>query len=258
MTAQHPMLNTDNAPPSGVVSGFVFQVHPASSMIDTPADALAKELELSIALQRVAALRAHEAALERRIERLERALSRARKSAFRDELTGLPNRRFLLNRFKRAVARGMRRGHSVAMLLLDLDGFKVINDIFGHAAGDSVLRQVARRLITCLRASDTACRYGGDEFLMLLPDLENESHAAGATARIRAQLSPPYRVAGMALNVTVSIGTAIYPIDGKGYRELTRRADQAMYREKARREPRSVGSSYQNLLPAPGRSNLAG
>jgi diguanylate cyclase (GGDEF)-like protein len=243
VSAQYPIVLSDGTPPSGVVSRFAVQVHPASSTIERPADALVNELELRAALQRVDALRAHEAALERRIEKLERALSRARESAFHDELTGLPNRRFLLNRFKRAVARAMRRRHSVAMLLLDLDRFKVINDAFGHAVGDNILRQVARRLIACLRASDTACRYGGDEFLMLLPDLESEDNAIGTIARIRAHLSPPYRVAGMALDVTASIGMAMYPIDGKEYGQLTKRADQAMYQEKSRREPQSAVSA---------------
>jgi diguanylate cyclase (GGDEF)-like protein len=229
VTAQLPMPLTD-----GALSGRAFQANSiATTNEKLSCDAFAKELELRVALQRVDALRAHEAALERRIEKLERALSKARESAFYDELTGLPNRRLLLSRFKRAVARGMRRGHSVAMLLLDLDGFKLINDVFGHAAGDIVLRQVAIRLNACLRASDTACRYGGDEFMTLLPDLEDEGNAIGAASKIRAHLAPPYRFRGMALNVTVSIGMAMYPIDGKEYGELARRADQAMYREKA-------------------------
>lgn len=256
MTAQLPVLDSDGMPPAGVMDAVAFQVRSALSMSDAlSCDALARELQLRAALQRVDVLRAHEAALERRIEKLERALSRARESAFHDELTGLPNRRFLLNRFKRAVARGMRRGHSVAMLMLDLDGFKSINDVFGHAEGDSVLRQVARRLITCLRESDTACRYGGDEFLMLLADLDNEANAIAAAARVRAQLAPPYRVAGISLDVTVSIGMAMYPIDGTEYRELTRRADEAMYRDKARCGPRSVPSPYSALLPAPGNAS---
>ena len=234
MTAQLPVLRTDGTPPDGLVNGFTFQAHSAAKTNESYSrDALAKELELRAALQRVDALCAHEAALERRIQKLERALSKARESALYDELTGLPNRRLLLSRFKRAVARGMRRGHSVAMLLLDLDGFKLINDVFGHAAGDIVLRQVAIRLNACLRASDTACRYGGDEFMTLLPDLADEGNAIGAASKIRAHLAPPYRFRGMALNVTVSIGMAMYPIDGKEYGELARRADQAMYREKA-------------------------
>jgi diguanylate cyclase (GGDEF)-like protein len=230
------MLSLDSAAPDGDSAGSQFRTQSRRLPADarSSSDAHATDEELRAALQRVEALRAHEAALERRIAKLERALSRARESAFYDELTGLPNRRFLMNRFKRALARGVRRDHCVAMLLLDVDGFKAINDVFGHAAGDSVLQQVARRLITCIRESDTACRYGGDEFVALLPDLDTAANALGAESKIRARLALPYRVAGLSLNVTVSVGMAMFPIDGKDFAELTCRADQAMYRDKAR------------------------
>lgn len=234
-TAHFSMLFPDSAAPDGATgSQFLTQSIRRPADAQSSSNAHATEEELRAALQRVEALRAHEAALERRIAKLERALSKARESAFYDELTGLPNRRFLMNRFKRALARGVRRDQCVAMLLLDVDGFKAINDVFGHAAGDSVLQQVARRLITCIRESDTACRYGGDEFVALLPDLDSAANALGAASKIRARLALPYRVAGLTLNVTVSIGMAMFPLDGKGFAELTRRADQAMYRDKAR------------------------
>jgi diguanylate cyclase (GGDEF)-like protein len=188
---------------------------------------------LCAALEIIDALRARESKLEQQVAHLELALLRAREFAYRDELTGLPNRRSLFDRFEQAIARGARMRAQMAMLLLDLDGFKKINDVFGHAMGDSVLQHVAMRFLQCLGASDTACRLGGDEFLGLLPEIESERSAAVAADKIRTQLAEPFIVKGTVMRVTVSIGIAIYPIDGEGYGELMQRADQAMYRDKA-------------------------
>jgi diguanylate cyclase (GGDEF)-like protein len=195
----------------------------------------AAEGRLRAAIGIIDALRIRESDLERQVAHLERALLKAREFAYHDELTGLPNRRSLLDRFEQAMARGARMRIRMAILLLDLDGFKRINDSFGHAMGDSVLQHVASRLLRCLRASDTACRLGGDEFLGLLPEIESEGCATAVADKIRAQLAEPFVVMGTVMRVTVSIGIAVYPIDGKGYAELMRRADQAMYRDKARR-----------------------
>lgn len=231
-----------------------FQSHPQSQRAPTngtPCDAVAAgDQDLRAALRRIDALRAHEEVLERRIAKLERALLKARESAYHDELTGLPNRRLLLDRFNRAVARGARRRNQVAMLLFDLDGFKSINDAFGHAAGDNLLRQVARRLAACLRASDTACRFGGDEFLSLLPELESKESALAAAGKIRARLAMPYLLDGTALRMTASIGMAIYPVDGKEYGELIQHADQAMYRDKARGAAPPSGLECGSRMPA--------
>ncbi len=174
------------------------------------------------------------AALERQAVHLERALSKAREFVYRDELTGLPNRRLLSDHYDHAVARAARQAAHVAVLFLDLDGFKHINDTFGHACGDALLQQVAARLSACVRASDTVSRLGGDEFVVLLPELESHERAATAAANIRARLAIPYRVVDRVIAITVSIGMAIYPGDGETLGELMKLSDREMYRDKVR------------------------
>jgi diguanylate cyclase (GGDEF)-like protein len=117
---------------------------------------------------------------------LQRAVLRSRRFAFHDELTGLPNRRLLLDRYHQAVALATRQHRLVALLFLDLDGFKNVNDTHGHAAGDRILQLVAARLLASIRASDTACRYGGDEFVVLLPELDTPGSAVAAARKIRS------------------------------------------------------------------------
>ena len=128
----------------------------------------------------------------------------------------------------------VRRNRRVALLFLDLNDFKKINDAYGHAAGDGILRQVAERLRACIRTSDTACRYGGDEFVVLLPELEGRESALAAARKIRARLAMPCMVDGVEITVTASIGVAIYPADGREYDDLMRVTDGFMYRDKAR------------------------
>jgi diguanylate cyclase (GGDEF)-like protein len=195
---------------------------------------------LAISRQRVKArqlviddLRAKEAALRRELELLAQGMAWARDHAFHDPLTGLPNRSVLLDRFKQAVAQGKRHDRRVALLFLDLDGFKSVNDTLGHAAGDAILQQVAARLTACTRAADTVCRYGGDEFVVLLPEFEAPDCATAAAEKIRLQLATPYIVDGANVPVTASIGMAIYPVDGVNYSDLMRLSDLAMYRNKA-------------------------
>jgi diguanylate cyclase (GGDEF)-like protein len=199
--------------------------------------------ELAATRQELDEVLKRDALLERQAELLERALSTARKFVYRDELTGLPNRRLLLDHYQHAAARAARQGRQVAVLFLDLDGFKHINDTLGHGCGDELLQQVAARLSACVRASDTASRLGGDEFVVLLPDLDSPQCAASAAANIRARLAMPYRLDGRAVGMTVSIGTAIHPTDGDDLGELLKLADRAMYRDKVRsRAPATVAS----------------
>jgi diguanylate cyclase (GGDEF)-like protein len=139
-----------------------------------------------------------------------------------------------LDRFNQAAARGARQLKQVALLFLDLDGFKSINDALGHTAGDLLLQQVAARLTASIRTSDTACRYGGDEFVVLLPELECRESAVAAAEKIRAHLAAPYRVERTTIEMTASVGMAMFPIDGSDFGDLIQHADAGMYCNKAR------------------------
>ncbi|MHB1215263.1 MAG: EAL domain-containing protein [Thiobacillus sp.] len=152
--------------------------------------------------------------------------------AHHDVLTGLPNRILLRDRFEHAMAVAERSRAWVAMLFLDLDNFKVVNDTLGHEAGDRLLQEVVTRLSECTRESDTISRQGGDEFILLLneiPDLETVERIA---SKILAHLSEPTEIDGHVLNTSCSIGIAVYPEDGKDFDSLLQKADTAMYNAK--------------------------
>jgi two-component system cell cycle response regulator len=170
--------------------------------------------------------------LRQRIALLEQALEDARQLALHDDVTGIPNRRLLEDRFERAKARSDRQRKSLAVLFLDIDGFKQINDAHGHGVGDDLLRRIAARLIGCIRSSDTVCRYGGDEFVILLPESNGRRGAITATRKIREQLIAPYFTGTAFIALPASIGMALYPADGMELGGLIADADSAMYREK--------------------------
>ena len=171
--------------------------------------------------------------LRSKLVELERKVVMANHLAYHDALTGLPNRRLLLDRLNQAIARPSRHRRRVALVFFDVDGFKAINDRLGHTGGDKILREIAQRLSACLRATDTACRYGGDEFIVMLPEVEDEQGAAVVEEKIRVQLAAPYLVDGAMIAVTLSMGIAAYPEDAKDCRDLIRLADAAMYSVKA-------------------------
>ena len=168
-----------------------------------------------------------------------------------DTLTGLPNRRQLIWRSERALEHARRLGHQVAMLLIDLDRFKVINDTLGHGAGDELLMEVARRLRSCVRHSDQVMesalesmssrshrtleavgRYGGDEFIALLPEVIDERDAQRVASRILDLMREPIFVLGQECFVTASVGIALFPRDGNTVADLLRNSDVAMYSAK--------------------------
>ncbi|MDD5249897.1 MAG: diguanylate cyclase [Rhodocyclaceae bacterium] len=149
-----------------------------------------------------------------------------------DALTGLPNRKLLEDRLKRAIAQAHRKHAAVALLFIDLDRFKPVNDAHGHAAGDELLRQVARRLEHCLRDEDTIARLGGDEFIVVLPDVRVAESPAKTANKIVAVLSEPFRVADQYLEISCSIGISLYPKDAGNVETLIATADAAMYAAK--------------------------
>ena len=155
--------------------------------------------------------------------------------ALHDELTGLPNRKLLLRRCEVALAEASRSSGVAGFLLLDLDGFKEVNDTLGHPAGDQLLQTVAHRLTHSVRPGDLVARLGGDEFAVLLPVIRSAATAREVAARLRAALSEPFRLDGMTLAVEASIGIAVYPGDATDVEQLMQRADVAMYLAKEHR-----------------------
>jgi diguanylate cyclase (GGDEF)-like protein/hemerythrin-like metal-binding protein len=153
--------------------------------------------------------------------------------AFYDGLTQLPNRRLLLDRLQQTMALARRAGTRVGLLFIDLDKFKPINDELGHAVGDWLLHSVAKRLTACLRAYDTAARFGGDEFVVLLPDLAEADEALTIAERIRVALEKPFiTAAGKPLNTSSSIGVALFPDHADHERGLLHVGDTAMFQAK--------------------------
>ena len=163
------------------------------------------------------------------------ALAMARKmahSAEHDFLTGLPNRMLLNDRVGRAIALAARHRKKVAVLFLDLDGFKYINDSLGHAIGDKLLQSIAKRLVDCIRGSDSVSRQGGDEFVVLLLELEQAEDSAVTARRMLEAVARPHSVDHHDLHVTASIGVSVYPDDGLDADTLIKNADTAMYQAK--------------------------
>lgn len=152
--------------------------------------------------------------------------------AHHDGLTDLPNRRLLMDRLRHGVARARRNGRMLAALFLDLDHFKSVNDMFGHAAGDQVLQEVATRLLGCVRESDTVARFAGDEFAVLLQDVARADDVQRVAEKIREALRAPMCVGHVDLNLSASIGVSLFPVDGDQPETLLRRADAAMYQAK--------------------------
>lgn len=149
-----------------------------------------------------------------------------------DFLTGLPNRALLTDRLAQSIAFAQRHGKKVALMYLDLDHFKHINDSLGHAVGDQLLQSVAKRLKSCVRLYDTVSRQGGDEFVVLLPELEEVRDAVVTAKKLIAAMAQPHFISGHQLRATTSIGISIYPDDGNDAETIVKNADTAMYQAK--------------------------
>jgi len=165
-----------------------------------------------------------------------------------DALTGLPNRTLLLDRLQVELRRAARDGRALAVIHLNLDGFRRVNDTLGHAVGDAVLREVARRLQEDVRPSDTVARLGGDEFVVLIPDVSGRPEAGGVARRLQAALAQPIDVDGQPVNVRGSMGVAVSPPDSSLPANLLRQADLAM--TQAKREGKNGVQFFQKSLDA--------
>ncbi|MSQ62717.1 MAG: EAL domain-containing protein [Betaproteobacteria bacterium] len=181
-----------------------------------------RTLELQVANERLQAEIGDRWLAETRVQHL----------ADHDPLTGLPNRRLLEDRLTQALAASQRNRKQTAVVFVDLDRFKSINDTLGHAAGDVVLKEVAERLMKQLRVVDTVCRMGGDEFVVILPEIKRASDAANVAAKILETMAQPFVAEGRELHITTSIGISVFPDDGRDAESLIRNADAAMYHAK--------------------------
>src|SRR5688572_10821380 len=149
-----------------------------------------------------------------------------------DGLTGLPNRVLFLDRLQQMLAQARRRGRQAAVMFLDLDRFKVVNDTLGHAVGDELLRNVAQRLSYCIRVGDTVARFSGDEFVLIVNDLREAEDARHIAQKVLQAFTDPFRLNGHEVFVSTSIGIAMFPADGEDEQTLLKSADTAMYRAK--------------------------
>lgn len=195
------------------------------------AEASRDVLEQAVA-DRTLALQEANLRLQAEIADRRQAETRAQHLADHDPLTGLPNRRLLEDRLTQALAASQRNRKQTAVVFVDLDRFKNINDTLGHSAGDVVLKEVAERLMKQLRVVDTVCRMGGDEFVVILPEMKRASDAANVAAKILETMAQPFLVEDRELHITTSIGISVFPDDGRDAESLIRNADAAMYHAK--------------------------
>jgi two-component system, cell cycle response regulator len=167
--------------------------------------------------------------LYKQLEHYSRALESL---ALHDALTGLPNRRLLMDRLSLAIAHARRNKRTMAVMYLDLDGFKQINDTLGHDAGDTLLSMVAARLVAAVRQEDTVARLGGDEFVIVLWELSHADGVAKLVSKVIQAVSQPYSIQGRGVSMTASVGVGIYPTHGEEVETLMKSADLALYEAK--------------------------
>lgn len=178
-------------------------------------------------------------------ESIERILVHLSHMAEHDLLTGLPNRALLTDRLVHSISLAKRHGNKLALMFLDIDHFKEINDTLGHAIGDQLLQSVAKRLEASVRNSDTVSRHGGDEFVILLPEVEDVQSAVHSAEKLIQSAREPHIISGHELRVSLSVGITIYPDDGIDADVLMRNADLAMYQAK-----KSGRNSYKIFTPS--------
>jgi diguanylate cyclase (GGDEF)-like protein len=201
---------------------------PVSIRTDSPS------LTAPQARREIDTLRSINAHLVRQIAVLKQREAQAQRLADRDGLTGLYNRRKMLDLLESSISDAAQHEQRVGLLFIDLDGFKGVNDDYGHAAGDKLLITVASRIAARARTGDFVCRYGGDEFVVILPRAADWAAARQVADSIYERVAVPYRVDGVELHVTAAIGVSMYPDEARSAAALMQLADESMYRVKSR------------------------
>jgi two-component system, cell cycle response regulator len=219
-------IETDGYLPILVITGQ--QAHRLRALASGARDFISKPFDFVEAKTRIRNM------LEVRLlyKQLEHYNSTLESLALHDPLTGLPNRRLLMDRLLLSIAHARRNQRAMAVLYLDLDGFKEINDTLGHDAGDTLLSFIAARLVAAVREEDTVARLGGDEFVMALWELNETADVANLATKVIQSLSQPFSIQGGLVNITVSIGIGIYPTHGDDEETLMKSADVALYEAK--------------------------
>jgi len=230
-----------------VLAGAAFQARPSTLGALSVLAAVATGPLLVGGLVRRLLRRLEVAMTEREVFQAEldaagRTTEELRDLANHDGLTGLPNRSLLYDRLAHAITRSRRQSSHIAVLFLDLDGFKKVNDSLGHGFGDRVLVELASRIRTSVRAGDTVARFGGDEFVVLLDGVSGVPDARRVAAKVVQAVQEPYRFGSEEARIAASVGVGIFPGDGTSCDELLRTADTAMYREKQRATDDGSGS----------------
>ena len=202
----------------------------AAAPVASRRDALPRDLH--DARCEIDTLRAINGQLVRKLAELSEREAQTQRLADRDGLTGLYNRRKMADILDDVLASASQHDQPVGLLFLDLDGFKGVNDAYGHLFGDKLLTKVASRIVARARTGDFVCRYGGDEFVVILPNVGGATAARQAAAAIGKRIALPYRIDGIDLQVTAAIGVAVFPDQAASGAELLEVADEFMYRAK--------------------------